>query len=124
MGANTSPLPRFRMAVERGSLLQAEAAARELGRLDLEDALQLLLLLHRERDPRYERGAVRFAGRVLAEHPQIGLELAGDLVEGLADLKGVAPDVGRGRMALVLGAAGLERAAAYVASASDVTERR
>jgi hypothetical protein len=40
--------------------LQAEAAARELGRLDLEDALRLVLLFHRAGDRRFEPAAVRY----------------------------------------------------------------
>ena len=35
---------RFRRAVERKSLLNAELAAREMGQLNLEDALSLVLL--------------------------------------------------------------------------------
>lgn len=121
MSANSSPLPRFRRAIEVGSVLQAEAAARELGSLDLDDALRLLLLLHRERDERYERAAVRFLGRVLSERPGIGFTLADTLLDGLSELDGPAADVARSRIALALRGAHLAHAADYVAKAKDLT---
>ena len=121
MGANASPLPRFRMACERGSLIQAEAAARELGRLGLEDALRMVLLFHREGDRRYEAAAVRFIGRVLVECPGLSFENADSLLEGLSELDGIAPAVARSRVALGLNAAGLPHAAKYIASSADLT---
>jgi len=120
MAPNTAPLPRFRRAVARGSLLQAEAAARELGRIELDDALRLLLLLLRDNDPRFERAALRFMGRVLAERPAMTFELADTLLDGLSELNGVSPDVARSRVALALRAAGLDEAAAYISSGADV----
>jgi hypothetical protein len=123
MDAASSALPRFRAAIERGSLIQAEAAARELGGLGLDDALRLLLLLRRERDGRYERAAVRFLGRVLSERPGIGFTLADTLLDGLSELDGPAADVARSRIALALRAAQLVSAADYVAKAKDLTVR-
>jgi hypothetical protein len=120
MGAHGSPLPRFRRAVEHGSLIQAEAAARELGRLDLDDALRLVLLFRREGDRRFERAAVRFIGRVLAERPGLGFELADTLLRGLSELDGPASNVARSRIALALRAAGLIATAAYVARGEDL----
>jgi hypothetical protein len=40
MGADASPLARLRRALDVGSLVQADAAARELQHLDDEDALR------------------------------------------------------------------------------------
>lgn len=97
MGPHTSPLPRFRMAVKRGSLIQAEAAARELRRLELEDVLRLVLLYRRVGDPRFERAAVRFIGRVLVECRGLTFETADTLLEGLSELDGIAPEVARSR---------------------------
>jgi hypothetical protein len=45
VSAKGSPHGRFRRAVDRGNLLDAEACARELGHLELDDALDLLLLI-------------------------------------------------------------------------------
>ncbi len=58
--AQGSALTRFRRAVERKSLFNAELAAREMGRLDLEDALSLVLLYARADDPRFDRAATRW----------------------------------------------------------------
>jgi hypothetical protein len=120
MGPNASPLPRFRMAVKHGSLLQAEAAARELRRLELEDVLRLVLLYRRVGDPRFERAAVRFIGRVLVECRGLTFETADTLLEGLSELDGIAPEVARSRLSLALRSAGLRAAADYLASSSDV----
>lgn len=124
MGGDASPLPRLRRALAAGSLVQAEAAARELGRIDIDDVVALVLLLRRERDARYERAAIRLVGRVLNEHPGIGFELAGTLLDGFAELHGSASDVARSRISLALGGAGLARASAYVARGEDLQSRR
>jgi hypothetical protein len=59
-----SPHTRFRRAIEHGAVLNAEAAARELGRLDLSDALALVELYAAKRDAvRYERAALRWHAR-------------------------------------------------------------
>ena len=48
------------------------AAAAELQRVRLDDALEILILMARERDPRFDRAAARWVGRLLAENP-VGL---------------------------------------------------
>jgi hypothetical protein len=58
---------RFTRAIANGNLRGAEMAARELGRLSLDDALDLCGLLA-ERDPeRFERAALRWLERLIAE---------------------------------------------------------
>jgi hypothetical protein len=47
--------------------MQAEAAARDLGRLGLLDALDYLTLLAAEEPDRYDRAAHRWLSRLLAE---------------------------------------------------------
>jgi hypothetical protein len=111
MDAEASPKARLRQALDAGDLRRAEAAARRLGQLDDELSLGLVLLLHAEGDRRYERGAVRFLGRVLATHPGIGFIGADDLLSGLQELGGPAPQVARGRIASGLRQAGLKQAA-------------
>ena len=111
MDPDDSPKARLRHALDAGDLPQAEAAARQLGQLDDELSLMLVLLLHAEGDRRYERGAVRFLGRVLATRPGIGFIGADDLLSGLQGLGGPAPQVARGRIASGLRQAGLKQAA-------------
>jgi hypothetical protein len=55
---------RFQRAIQRGHLLAAETAARELGSLSLSEALALTLLYEREGDPRFERAFRRWVSRV------------------------------------------------------------
>ena len=54
--------------------MEAEASAREFGKLDLADALELLKLIAEREPERYQRGAVRWLGRLMLERP--GLSLA------------------------------------------------
>jgi hypothetical protein len=64
MTSQGSAQGRFQRAIKRGHLLAAETAARELGALSTSDALSLVLLYQRERDPRFERAARRWVRRV------------------------------------------------------------
>jgi hypothetical protein len=64
MTSQGSAAGRFQRAIQRGHLLAAEAAARELGSLSLSEALGLCLLYERESDPRFERALRRWASRV------------------------------------------------------------
>ena len=63
MTSQGSPNARFRRAIERGNLLNAEVAARELGQLNLADALDYCHLLARTEPARYERAALRWHAR-------------------------------------------------------------
>ena len=58
---------RFRRAIVRRALWMAEDAARELPNLSLEDALQLVHLYGDLESPKYERAALRWLERYLAE---------------------------------------------------------
>jgi hypothetical protein len=58
---------RFNRAIERRALWAAEDAARELPNLSLEDALQLVRLYADRGSPKFERAALRWLERYLAE---------------------------------------------------------
>ena len=58
---------RFKRAIERRALWLAEDAARELQRLTLDEALQLVHLYAERGSPKYERAALRWLERYLAE---------------------------------------------------------
>ncbi len=58
---------RYTRALERRDLVHAELAALELGRLSLDDALQLVHLYAERRSPKYERAALRWLERYLDE---------------------------------------------------------
>ena len=59
---------RFTRAIQRGHLLAAEMAAREMGQLSLSNALSLCILDGREQDPKFERAARRWVRRMQLEH--------------------------------------------------------
>jgi hypothetical protein len=60
---------RFQRALATGNLELVEAAARELPRIGLDDALLILALLADRGDPRFDRAAARWIGRLLIETP-------------------------------------------------------
>ena len=60
MTAQGHPRAIFSRAIEHGNLVVAEATARELGRLTLEEALRLLLLYAEKEPVKFERAALRW----------------------------------------------------------------
>jgi hypothetical protein len=58
---------RFRRALLTQNVALIDAAARELPRVALEDALRVLVVLSTKRDERYPRAAARFAQRLIFE---------------------------------------------------------
>jgi hypothetical protein len=67
MSAEPHAHARFRRAIERRALWAAEDAARELPNLPLEDALQLVRLYADQGSPKFEKAAMRWLERYLAE---------------------------------------------------------
>ena len=57
----------FQRALKNGNLWVAEAAARELPQVSLEDALKLVYLYAEKESSKYERAASRWLGRYLTE---------------------------------------------------------
>ena len=76
MTSEGRPYARFRRALEIRSVLQAESAARELGRPGLMDALDYLALLSQEAPERFERPARRWLSRLFAESDALTLDEA------------------------------------------------
>jgi hypothetical protein len=60
---------RFQRAIRRRHLFAAELAARELGNLDLAEALDLTLLMHEQARSRYERGGASMARAIHSGAP-------------------------------------------------------
>jgi hypothetical protein len=86
-----SPVTRFKRAVERRSLINAELAAREMTHVSLEHALALVVLYAEQGEPRFERAAFRWLGRLLLEKP-MPFSLAVRCVELVAELRGPEAD--------------------------------
>jgi hypothetical protein len=87
VGAAGSPHGAFQRAVDRGNVLLALAAARDLGRLSLEDALALTTLFARVGDARADAAAVRWLARLAEERtPTLaGMRLAAQALAALPD---------------------------------------
>jgi hypothetical protein len=64
-----SPYAHFGRALETRKLSIVLAAAAELQHVQLDDALEIVILLAAENDPRFDRAAARWVGRLLAETP-------------------------------------------------------
>jgi hypothetical protein len=85
--AQGHPRAIFKRAIERGNIVVAEATARELGRLTLEEALSLLLL-YAEHDPiKFERAALRGLGRYVTQGNAVSLLKAQLALSALAELR-------------------------------------
>jgi hypothetical protein len=82
-----SAYARFRRALETQSVTLALTTAAEVGRLDLEDAFELTLLLGLREPPRFGRAAVRWHGRYCVERSRLELADAQLLLTLLAGLR-------------------------------------
>ena len=91
MTSQGSPYGRFRKALSTGNVLIIEAAARELPKIGLTDALEILEAFAAADDPRYGRAAARFAARLTRER-DLGLAEA-RYVLALAEALPSAPAV-------------------------------
>ena len=67
MTSQGTPHGRFTRCVAQGNLRGAEMAARELGSLSLDNALKLCVLLAERDPPRFDRAALRWLERFIAE---------------------------------------------------------
>jgi hypothetical protein len=89
MTAEACPHVRFRRAIERRALWLAEDAARELPKLTLDDALQLVYLYADRNSPKFEKAALRWLERYLLEGRPT-LERFAKAAVRLAELEGDA----------------------------------
>ena len=74
MSTKGSSYARFRRSLETRNLSIILPAAAELAWVNLADALEILALMAKEGDPRFEKAAARWVGRVLAETPPMSLK--------------------------------------------------
>ena len=85
-----SPYARLRRAIQARNIAIITATAAELPYVALQDALGILLVIEDKYEERFEAAAVRWAGRLALETPDLELaELAGAL-ESLHALPGRA----------------------------------
>jgi hypothetical protein len=93
VGNAGSPHARLQRALDREDLPGAHAAAVDLGRVNLADALRILLLIARKDPDRFERAAVRFVGRVASETPTLRFHDLNLLLGAVAGLQDFAPQL-------------------------------
>lgn len=73
MSIKGGPYQRFRRALAIGRLPLVLASAAELPRLELADALEVLLLIADQDEARFPRAATRWLGRLALERPDLTL---------------------------------------------------
>jgi hypothetical protein len=61
-----SPHARFQRSLQTRKLSVVLTAAAELQAIQLDDALEIMILIAAENDPRFDRAAARWVGRLLA----------------------------------------------------------
>jgi hypothetical protein len=69
-----SPYVRFRRSLETRRLDDALAAAADVAWLNVDDALEILVLMAQEADPRFDKAAARWVGRLLVQTPPMTLK--------------------------------------------------
>jgi hypothetical protein len=75
-----APYTRLKRAIEARNLALIHVTAAELGHVGLRDALGIVLVIEAKDDERFDSAAVRWAGRLALETPDLTLaELAGAL---------------------------------------------
>jgi len=85
--AQGHPRAIFIRAIERGNVVLAEATAREVGGLTLEEALKLVLL-YADREPaKFERAALRWLSRYVIEGRAPSLLKASMALAALSELR-------------------------------------
>jgi hypothetical protein len=88
MTSDGNPYARFRRALATGNEALVTAAALELPRIALDDALRICLVLRGGDPDRYERAAVRWLGRFALEARDVtidDLRLAANALDALPD---------------------------------------
>ena len=88
MTSDGNPYARFRRALATGNEALVTAAALELPRIALDDALRICLVLRGGDPDRYERAAVRWLGRFALEARTMtidDLRLAANALDALPD---------------------------------------
>ena len=84
MTSEGNPYARFKRALETGNETLVTAAALELPRIALDDALRICLVLRTGDPDRFERAAVRWLGRFALEARHVTIEDLRQAADALA----------------------------------------
>ena len=77
----------FQRAVQQGNVMRAEAAARQLGQLPLDQALRLLFLYAEKEPIKFDRAALRWLARYVTEGKAVSLLKAQLALAALSELR-------------------------------------
>ena len=89
MTSDGSPYSRLQRAIRSGNLPLINATAAELGWVPLRDALAILIVIDVRDEERFDRAAVRWAGRLALEIRDLKLDEFAGAVRGRG-----APEIG------------------------------
>jgi hypothetical protein len=92
MTSQGSAQGRFQRACDRGNVLQAEVAARELSHVNPMNALALVVVYARASSPKFEAAAVRWLARLALEKTDIRLREFQLAAAALGSLRGTKTD--------------------------------
>lgn len=115
MSIKGSPLSRFRRALATGNPTLVLAAAAELPRVGLADALSICLVLLDGGSRRFDRAAVRWHGRYCVESPGLEARDSGLVLAALGALAGPHADAAAAALHGVFDGRGQEDLARVVA---------
>ena len=111
MSSQGSAYARFRRSLQHGNPLLVRAAALELPRLTVDDALAVLLVIRAGEPERYEHAAVRWLGKLITDTRALELADAELALAALRGLVGQRPAPAAVALAELLAAVGYEEAA-------------
>lgn len=101
MTSQGSAYSRLRRALDRGNAVVAWAAAGELERVPLADALALCLLLARSDPARYEKAALRWHARLCREVAGLSIDEAALSLSALRAMPGPAAEAAGHAISLI-----------------------
>jgi hypothetical protein len=87
VGAAGSPYAAFRRAIEARNLIRAITEGRDLAKISLGDAAELLVLATEQHQPSFDRWASRWAARYALENRDVTLEEAQLVLAALVGLR-------------------------------------
>jgi hypothetical protein len=98
MSIKGHPYRWFASALRRGDLVGVRSAAAELGhKVNLVDALSIVLLMADREDDAFDRAATRWLARLVVERPGVGLD---ELRAGLVALQALPTNAAAARREL------------------------
>jgi hypothetical protein len=105
-----SAWPRLRHALDKGNLVEARSAASKLEHVSLGEAIELVLLILDKDAAKYERAALRWHARLVADVKTMSLDEGLTVLALLGQLRGKRAAAAARSLAELLYRRGLEQA--------------